>query len=136
LKLKNYEKKYLAVFLSVIFIIFELITLLLLNIIKIYKYHIISSVVIKKDLALVVVSKTERKMLYDNSKFYLNANLVKYEIIEDRGVVLKKDKDSYYEILIKVKFDKNYKANDNITFSCKKEKIRLIEIFKSIWEGG
>lgn len=75
-------------------------------------------------------------MLYDNSKFYLNANLVKYEIIEDRGVVLKKDKDSYYEILIKVKFDKNYKANDNITFSCKKEKIRLIEIFKSIWEGG
>lgn len=136
MKLKNYEKKYLAVFLSVIFIIFELITLLLLNIIKIYKYHIISSVVIKKDLALVVVSKTERKMLYDNSKFYLNANLVKYEIIEDRGVVLKKDKDSYYEILIKVKFDKNYKANDNITFSCKKEKIRLIEIFKSIWEGG
>ena len=41
----------------------------------------------------------------------------------------------YHELLIDFRFDKKYKTSDVVTISIKKEKYRLIEMFKLIWDG-
>lgn len=95
-----------------------------------------SGIVLDKDLVILVVDDKERKNIYNNTFLYLNSKKERYKIIEDKGIILKKDKMNYHEILVKINFDKDYKINDTINLSIKTKKIRLIEIFKIIWEGG
>lgn len=133
MRVRNYEKKELIVFLIIISFIIEFIFFISLIIIKEDKYLKISSVVVKDNIVLVMVNKKERKVLYDNKVLFCNDKKIKYKILEDRGVVLKK---KYYEILIEFKFPKKKKTNDLLELVIKKERIRLIEIFKTIMEGG
>lgn len=133
MRVRNYEKKELIVFLIIISFIIEFIFFISLIIIKEDKYLKISSVVVKDNIVLVMVNKKERKVLYDNKVLFCNDKKIKYKILEDRGVVLKK---KYYEILIEFKFPKKKKTNDLLELIIKKERIRLIEIFKTIMEGG
>lgn len=99
-----------------------------------YDYKKISAIVLKENLLIVVASKEERKLLYNNSSIYLDSKKEKYEITRDSGVIMTKDEEKYYELLIKTKFAKKYKPNDTITVSLKTKKQRLINIFKVI--GG
>ena len=133
MRVRNYEKKELIVFLIIISFIIEFIFFISLIIIKEDKYLKISSVVVKDNIVLIMVNKKERKVLYDNKVLFCNDKKIKYKILEDRGVVLKK---KYYEILIEFKFPKKKKTNDLLELVIKKERIRLIEIFKTIMEGG
>jgi hypothetical protein len=135
MKIRNYEKKSLVLFLIVFTIILELFILIYLCLNKEYKYQILSGIVVKKDLILLVVSFDEKNLLYENSNVYLNDKIVSYKIEENRGIVLNKNNKDYYEILLKVKFSNKYKVNDSIDLVIKSRKIRIIEIFKIMWES-
>ena len=80
---------------------------------------------------MVVASPTTRKILYKNKYLYSNDKKIKYEIIEEQDKI----DDNYNEILIKYNFNKEYKDKETISISVKKEKYKLIEIFKIIWDG-
>lgn len=134
MKVRNYEKKDMIIFFMILLLIIEIIVVVVLLTVKIEKYQIVSGIVIKDNLALVVVSSDERRIIYSNKILYLNNHKYKYEIIEDRGKVLKRDND-YYQLVLKFKFNKKYKVNDLLEIVFVKEKMYLIEIFKIIWEG-
>ena len=134
MKVRNYEKKEFIIFLSILIFIIEIIFFIVLFNTKDNKYIKVSSIVIKDNLVLVVVSKNTRKTIYSNKVLYLNDSLKKYKIVEDRGVVLKKNNKNYYELVLEVDF-KNKKVNDILELVIKYKKFRLIEIFKLIWEG-
>lgn len=136
LKLKNYEKKSFIIFISILFIVSLIAFIILLFTKKEYHYNKMSGIVLDKDLVILVVDDKERKNIYNNTFLYLNSKKERYKIIEDKGIILKKEKMNYHEILVKINFDKDYKINDTINLSIKTKKIRLIEIFKIIWEGG
>lgn len=135
MKVRNYEKKIPIYILLLILIIIELVFLINLCNKKIYTYEVINSVVIKDNLVLMIISNKQNKLLNKNSYLYLEGKKIKYKIFEDRGFVIKNKKEKYKEILLEFKFDKKYKANDSLLIILKKEKIKLIEIFKIIWEG-
>ena len=134
MKVRNYEKKDFIIFLSILIFIVLIIFFIVLFNTKDNKYIKVSSIVIKDNLVLVVVSKNTRKTIYSNKVLYLNDSLKKYKIVEDRGVVLKKNNKNYYELVLEVDF-KNKKVNDILELVIKYKKFRLIEIFKLIWEG-
>lgn len=135
MKIKNYEKKELIIFFSLIFLIVEALFITYLFISKEYHYEKLSGIVLKDNLIIVVASDTERKNINNNTFFFIDSKKVKFKLVEDKGVVMTKEKKKYYELIINVKFDKKYKVNDLINISIKTKKIRLIEIFKIIWEG-
>lgn len=135
MKVRNYEKKILINFLLIFLVLLEIIVFILCFIYKMNVYENISGIVLKDDLVVLIVNNGTKKNIYKNTLLYLNNKKIKYEIVEDRGYILKRNKEEYSEILISFKFDKNYKVNDSLQLMLKKEKIRIIEIFKIIWEG-
>ena len=135
MKVRNYEKKILINFLLIFLVLLEIIVFILCFIYKMNVYENISGIVLKDDLVVLIVNNETKKNIYKNILLYLNNKKIKYEIVEDRGYILKRNKEEYSEILISFKFDKNYKVNDSLQLMLKKEKIRIIEIFKIIWEG-
>lgn len=135
MKVRNYEKKTLIYILLIFLILLEIIIVILCYKNKINIYENIQGVVVKDNLVVLIVNDKTKKIIYKNTLLYLNNKKIKYEIIEDRGYVLKRNKEKYSEILISFKFDKNYKVNDSLQLMFKKKKIRIIEIFKIIWEG-
>ena len=122
-------------FILIFLILLEIIIVILFYKNKINIYENIQGVVVKDNLVVLIVNDKTKKIIYKNTLLYLNNKKIKYEIIEDRGYVLKRNKEKYSEILISFKFDKNYKVNDSLQLMFKKKKIRIIEIFKIIWEG-
>lgn len=114
----------------------ELIDILFLYQKKEFSYQKIIGIVVKKDYVLLMVDKKERKILYENKILYLDDKKRTYELIRDRGKIMKKNKKDFYEIEIKVEFSNNYKANDGIQLVFPKKKYRRIEIFKIILGGG
>ena len=136
MKVRNYEKKNLVMFFMILLLIVEGLVIIILSTIKVEKYTKISGVVIKDNLVLLVVDKDERGIIYSNKVLFFDNHKFKYKIIEDRGIVLKKNRKNYYQLVLSFNFKNKYKANDIVEIVLVKEKMRLIEIFKIIWEGG
>lgn len=132
MKVRNYEKKLVIYLLLVVITLVEIIFMINIYNKKIYTYEILNAVVVKDNLVLLIISDKQNKILNKNRYLYLNGEKIKFKITEDRGYVIK---NKYKELLIELKFNKKYKANDSLQLILKKEKIRLIEIFKIIWEG-
>ena len=135
MKNKNYEKTTLI---KIIIIIFALLIIIFLTFTinhKIFTYKTINGIVIKKNTLLIVISKKQQEIIDKNTYMYLNNKKTKYNILEVRKDSIKKGKDKYNEIIINCKFDKSYKTNDVINLQLKDKKIRIIEMFKLIWEG-
>ena len=135
MKTRNYERKDLIIFLIILLLGFELISIIVLLTIKTNKYFKISGIVIKDNLIFVIVNKDERRIVYSDKVLYYNNKRYKYNIVEDRGIVMKKSNENYYQLVLEFKL-KNMKANDVVEIVFTKERMRLIEIFKIIWEGG
>ena len=135
MKIRNYEKKELIIFFMILLLLSELVTVIFLFTIKTNKYIKLNSFVIKDNLVLIVVDKEERKIIYSNKILFFNNKRFTYQIIEDRGITMRRDKKDYYQLVLKFTF-KNKKANDILDLVFIKERIRFIEIFKIIWEGG
>lgn len=135
MKIRNYEKNIGITIIIIITLIIEIILFVYMMKTKIYSYQQLNTIVLKDNIVLSVVTKEERKQLYKNTRLFFKDKKVKYKIIEDKGVVITKDDEKYYEILLSFKFDKRYKSNDTIPVSLHDKKIRTIEIFKLIWDG-
>lgn len=135
MKIRNYEKiKVLKLGIILIFLL-ELVFVVYLINNKIYSYKTISTIVQNKNIVTTIVSKEERKILYNNSILFYKDKKIKYKIIEDNGIIMERNNKEYYEILLEFKFDKNYKTNDTLVITLRKNKKKLIEIFKLIWDG-
>lgn len=135
MKVRNYEKMTFINIMLIFLVLLEITIFVLFSINKINIYENVSGIVVKDDLVVLIINNKTKKIIYKNTLLYLNNKKLKYEIVEDRGYVLKRNKEDYSEILISFKFDKNYKVNDSLQLTLKKEKINIIEIFKIIWEG-
>ena len=101
---------------------------------KVNDYYKIQSIVVKDDLVLLVVSKEERKIIYSNETLFYDNHKHKYKIVEDRGIVIKRNNKNYYQLLLKFNFSKKI-VNDTLDLVFIKKRMHLIEIFKIIWEG-
>ena len=135
MKIKKYEKFSLVISMCIIIFIIEVIFTFLLITTKEYKYKKINGVVVKDDLVDIVIPSKEKNIIYKNKYLYLNDKKIKFKIVEEKKNVYKHNKEKYHELLVSYKFDKKYKTSDILSISIKKEKYRLIEIFKLIWEG-
>lgn len=135
MKIKKYEQQFFVIFACVLIIILEIIFLITIYKYKEYKYEKLTATVIKDNLVVLVISSNTKKVLYKNKYLYLNDKKINYKIIEEKQSVIKNGKEKYYEVLINYKFDKQYKTSDIMFVSIKKEKYRIIEIFKLIWDG-
>lgn len=136
MKVRNYEKQGLIIFILIVLIIIEIISFLVLFKYKVYKYKKLTGIISNKNIVTLVVDKNDKKLLYKNKKVYINNKLLKYEIIEDKGYIVKKDNIKYYEILIETKTPKNKKTSDYLELSIKNKKINILKLLKKIGEGG
>lgn len=135
MKTKKYERQSFVIFACILILIFKIIFVITIYNYKEYKYEKLTATVIKDNLVVLVISSNTKKLLYKNKYLYLNDKKISYKIIEEKQSVIKNGKENYYEILINYKFDKQYKTSDIMFVSIKKEKYRIIEIFKLIWDG-
>lgn len=136
MKVRNYEKQGLIIFILIVLITIEIISFLVLFKYKVYKYKKLTGIISNKNIVTLVVDKNDKKLLYKNKKIYINNKLLKYEIIEDKGYIVKKDNIKYYEILIETKTPKNKKTSDYLELSIKNKKINILKLLKKIGEGG
>lgn len=128
MKIRNYEKKDFILWIGGILVVLEVGMILFLFQKKEFCYQKITSILVKDDLVLLMVDKKERSLLYQNKILFYHHQSFPYKIVEDRGVILKKDDINYYELLLEVKTSKEKKVNDSLEFSIRKKKERLIEI--------
>ena len=135
MKKTSYEKTTIIYFLVFITYVLEITSVILLCINKIYSYQKLSGIVINKNHILIMADGYERKLLYQTKKIYIDNQNITFEIVEDKKTTLTSNKKEYSEIIMKVKYQNDYKENDVITLSIKNKKYRLIEMFKIIIEG-
>lgn len=132
---RNYEKKYSIVVITIMFIIFIFLFTIYLYFNKITNNILLSGVVNNKKTIELLVNDEELKLLYRNKTFYIDDKKRDYEIRKVTLKVLEKNNIYYHDIIIKTKFDKKYKENDNLKITLRKNKKRIIEIFSLIWKG-
>ena len=132
MRIHNYEKKSLILYISVILLILEIILFIYVKKTKEFQYEKITGYIISKNEILITPTKRIRKMLYKNKKIYIKDHLLSYEIKEDKGVLLESNNKRYYDLIIKAKIPSN--NNRIIEISIKKEKKDIITIFKSVWK--
>lgn len=131
----NYEKKELVVCIYILLMIVEIVCLMILFHIKQLDYQKVTGFYTNPNRITVIVSKKDKKLLYDNSTCYIMNQKRKYKIEEDKGIILKKDDKNYYELLLNVKTPNNKKRQDIIEITIPKEKKTLWNFIKRIGEG-
>ena len=130
---KAYQSRILITYLIILTIILEVIFIFILNSNKIYKYKEFYCIMSQKNTCLLVIKKKEKKLLYKNSILYIKNKKIKFQIVEDNGIVITKNNEIYYEVLIKL--NRNYPGKETLNVLLPDKKIKLLEIFKLIWEG-
>jgi hypothetical protein len=135
MKVRNYEKQELIILILIVLIIIEIISIVFLLNYKVYDYKKLTGIITNKNIVTLIVDNKEKKLLNSNKKIYLNNKELKYKIIEDKGYIVKKNNNKYYEILINIKTPRNKKINDYVELSIKNKKISFIKLLKKIGEG-
>ena len=130
---KAYQSRLLITYLIMLTIILEVIFIFILNSYKIYKYKEFYCIMSQKNTCFLVIKKKEKKLLYKNSILYIKNKKIKFQIVEDNGIVITKNKEIYNEVLIKL--NRNYPGKETLNVLLPDKKIKLLEIFKLIWEG-
>ena len=136
MKVRNYEKQGLIIFILIVLIIIEILSFIVLYKYKVYEYKKLMGVISNKNIVTLVVDKNDKKLLYKNKKVYIDDKLLEYKIIENKGYIINKNNIKYYEVLIETKTPKNKKISDYIELSVRNKKINILELFKQIGEGG
>ena len=131
---RKYEKNSLVIFFSILFFLLVFIILLFLWYKKISVYKIFSGIVYKDNVLEIVVLEEDLQLFYKNKVIYIDDKKVKLDILKVDKNILKRKGNYYSSIFINVEFSNMYKLNDVINFSLREKNIRLIRIFKIIWE--
>ena len=135
MKVRNYEKQVLIIFILIVLIIIEIFSFIVLYNYKVYKYKKLTGIISNNNIVTLIVDKEDKKILYKNKKVYLNNKSLEYRIIEDKGYITKKDNTKYYEIIIFIKTPKNKKSSDYVELSIKNKKTNILKLIKKIGEG-
>ena len=135
MKVRNYEKQELIILILIILISIEIISFIMLFNYKVYKYKKLTGIISNNNIITLIVDNKDKKLLYKNSKIYLDNKLLEYKILEDKGYITEKNNHKYYEVLINIKTPKNKKSSDYVELSIKNKKIKVLELLKSIGEG-
>ena len=135
MKVRNYEKQELIILILIVLIIIEIICFIFLFKHKVYEYKKLNGVITNKNIVTLIVDNKEKKILNKNKILYLDNKKLKYKILENKGIIIKKDNEKYYEILISIKTPKNKKSSDYVNISIKDKKISVIRLLKKIGEG-
>lgn len=136
MKVRNYEKRDLLIFLIIVFLLLEIIGLIYLFERKEFKYYKISGIVSNKNIVTIIANSKEKKLINKNQTIYLDNKNIKYKILENRGVIVKKNNKAYYEILIQLSLSEKVKTTDVLEFSIRDKKESIIKILNDIWKGG
>lgn len=134
MKLRKYERLNLLIFTIIFLLILEVVFFVIIFFRKTPIYNKFSSVVVKDDIVSIIVSQDELKLFYDNKYIYVGDYRKVFKRVSITRNILKRNKKSYHEVLIKFSFDKKYKVNDIIEISVVRGKISSISIFKIIWK--
>ena len=135
MKIKKYEQYSLVKIIIILFGLLELIGTVYLTKEKIVNYKTLNAIVYKKDLGILLVTQEERNNIYHNSILYIEDEKKKYQIKEDRGIVLKKNHKNYYELLIEFSIPKKYQKNDSITITVKERKKSILKRLREVKEA-
>ncbi|MBR5370422.1 MAG: hypothetical protein IK137_03875 [Bacilli bacterium] len=135
MKVRNYEKQVIIIFILIILITIEILSFIVLYNYKVYKYKKLTGIISNNNIVTLIIDKNDKELLYKNKKIYLNNKLLEYKILENKGYITKKDNTKYYEILINVKTPKNKKSSDYVELSIKNKKINILKLLKKIGEG-
>ena len=131
---KKYEKNELILFFSIMFFILIIIVFIFLWYKKISVYKIFSGVVYKDNVLEVIVSEDDLKLFFKNNVIYIEDKSYKLDILKVNKNILKREEMKYSSVFINIEFTDMYKLNDVIMLSIRDKGVRLIEIFKIIWE--
>jgi len=101
---------------------------------KISVYKIFSGVVYKDNVLEVIVSEDDLKLFYKNKVIYIEDKSYKLDILKVNKNILMREGMKYSSVFINIEFTDMYKLNDVIMLSIRDKGVRLIEIFKIIWE--
>ncbi len=134
--LRVYEKRLLLLTSVLVLILIEIIFFIYFTMTKIFTYEKFQGIVRKADVVSLIVKQEELSLFYRSHYIYVNNRKEEFVIQQVVRNVLKRKGDDYHEVLISFSFGKKLKENDVLEFSIKKNKIRSIEIFRIIWEGG
>lgn len=132
---RNYENSSLLIFIILIYLILVgFMIVIYFN--KTYRsYNLISVIVVTDNYVKTYVDNETLKELKSTSRFYIDDEIVNYEIIEvDRNVISRKNK-RYHGLLLKTNFSNKYKDNDSIDVSIYSSKKKIYTIFKKCWES-
>lgn len=132
---KNYEKSQLLYFTIIVFIFFQIIICYLYFKEQYRTYTSISAIVITDNYIKTYVDNKSLQKLKQSKYFYVDNKRKKYEIINVEKNVIKKDKTSFHEVMIKFQIPKKYKDNDTFNISIYSNKKGIYTIFKKCWES-
>ena len=132
---KNYEKKELLMIMIIIFILIELSIVATFFTKNYRQFETITAIVITDGYVKTYINSSTLDKLNKSNYFYLDDKKYNYKIINIEKNVLKQNKVSYHEVLIKFKFPKKYKDNDSLVISIYSQKEKIYKIFKKCWES-
>ncbi|MBR6137664.1 MAG: hypothetical protein IKQ06_05870 [Bacilli bacterium] len=128
MKQKNYEKKTLVLFLTILLWIIEICFIIYLSNIRIIEYKLFQVIMISNKEGVVYLSKEDKKLFYKSSYYYYKDKKYYFEIIDEKKV------NDLIEIKLKTSI-KNLKENDIITISIENKRISELETIIDIWGG-
>lgn len=133
MKLRKYEKTF-ALYLGILLFFICFVFFLLFLIFGRHFCYINFNGVVSNENVIFMVSSDQINYFYNNANLINDAKVKKFSIEKVHKNILKKDGQDYHEVIVKFNFSKKYKDNDVLNISLKKEKERLIDIFKIIWK--
>ena len=128
MKQKNYEKKTLVLFLTILLWIIEICFIIYLSNIRIIEYKLFQVIMISNKEGVVYLSKEDKKLFYKSSYYYYKDKKYYFEIIDEKKV------NDLIEIKLKTSI-KNLKENDIITISIENKRKSELETIIDIWGG-
>ena len=129
MKKRNYEKVELVFIISIILWVIELVLFIQLYSIRIENYKKFSIIKINKEEGVIILSKKDKKTIYNNSYGYWNNKKTSYKIIEEE----KTDNKELVQIKLKIKWQE--KTDDVVTISIKNKNINIIKSIINSWDG-
>lgn len=134
MKLRNYEKRGEVLFFITVFFVGIVIFICCSIFYKIPNYYLVQGIVFRDNLLEIMADEDDKKLLYQNGVVYIDNKKIKYDLVNviDNALV---NNDKNYSLVYLECFLDDEKENDVIDLVFIKNRIRLFEIFKLIWES-
>lgn len=134
MKLRNYENKFRLLVIITIFLVFFCFVCLFSYFYKTINYTLINGIIFKDDIIEVMVLEEDKRLIYNNGFMYIDGKKYSYEIINVIDSVIIK-KNTEYSLMYLKCLTKDFSENSVVNLVFIKDRGRLYEILKLIWES-